>query len=91
MIKHTVKYKEAGRCRTPCGIVCWDARQSGMPGDTSTLTDIDHDPWMEALWTGMPWTESPTVGMQIDQPQTTERHETKSTHATDFQDRVPAD
>ena len=35
--------------------------------------------------------KSPRVDMQIDQQQTTERHETRDTHATDFQDPVPAD
>ena len=45
----------------------------------------------KALWTGRPRDESPTVDMQIDQPHTTERHNTRDTHATDFQDRASAD
>ena len=69
----------------------WEARQNGIPGDTSTLTYMDSGTWTEALWSGRPRHESPKVGMQMGQPQTTERHKSRDTHATAFQDPVSAD
>ena len=66
-------------------IVCErEARQSGRPGDTATLIYIDNGTWMENLWTGRPFDKSPTIDMQNDQSNTTERYNIRGTNATDF-------